>query len=115
MSILSQVYELQPTNVMTSLMFSRNQMRKKRVVLYLRVCPLYPLRTSDGNPQVGSFLCHQRLRVDPRGFRRRIHAVMMKNVLITIGFAVITASQFIFGMWIMIHAARSGGMAPFSY
>lgn len=35
---------------------------------------------------------------------------MLKNVPITIGFAVITASQFILGMWITIRAARSGGM-----
>ena len=39
---------------------------------------------------------------------------MMKNVPIAIGFAVITASQFIIGMWVTIHAARSGGMVRLS-
>lgn len=36
---------------------------------------------------------------------------MMKNVPIAIGFSVMSASQFVLGMWVTIHAAREGGMA----
>lgn len=42
-------------------------------------------------------------------FRPRIYAVSMKNLPIVIGFGVITASQFVVGIYMMILTAKGGG------
>lgn len=53
-------------------------------------------------------------RVDFRDRFRRIYAITMKNVPITIGFAVITTSQLVLGMYAMISAAKDGGKVNLS-
>jgi hypothetical protein len=43
-----------------------------------------------------------------------MYAVMMKNLPITIGFTVFATSQFVFGLWGTVQAAKLGGMDQLS-
>lgn len=83
-------------------------MRQNRVVLRIRVSPLHPHRTSDADSQVGN-LFHSMALIDSCEFCRSIYAVTLRNILIAIGFAVITVSQFAFGTYSLVLATREGG------
>jgi len=43
----------------------------------------------------------------------RIYAVARKNIPIVVGFAVITTSQLVLGMCLVVFAARKGGRSSF--
>ena len=61
--------------------------------------------------RLGAIFVVQRLCVDIWESRRRIYAVTLRNTPITIGFEVITASQFALGIWATALSAREGGIA----
>ena len=60
--------------------------------------------------RLGAIFVAQRLCVDILEFCRRIYAVTLRNTPITIGFAIITASQFALGIWATALSAREGGI-----
>lgn len=86
-------------------------MRQDLLVSPPHVLRLYPPRTSGINPQVGSYLfLFDGCRNIPENlFFHRIYAVTMKNVPIVVCFAVITVSQFVLGVWMLVLAALRGG------
>lgn len=83
-------------------------MRQNSVVLSPGVFPMHLPCTNGVDPQVRGFLIVQRTRVDSRE-RRRIYAVTLKSIPIVLGFAGITASQLVLGIYTIVVAARSGG------
>jgi len=57
----------------------------------------------------------QRLQVDFRECYHRIYAVAKKNIPIAIGFVIITISQLVLGICLVVFAARNGGMTKSSH
>ena len=101
--------DLPSLDIITFLTFPSKQMREGCVVPPVHVRRLHPPCTGNVDAQVRNPLC----RLGPPGLPgeccRRIYAVTMKNIPITIGFGILTISQVVFGIVGVIVAAREGG------
>lgn len=76
-----------------------------------RVCHMHPPRTGCVDLKVGNSIYHPAAAI-PEGFFVRIYAVTIRNLPITIGFAAITTSQVVVGIWMTVLGSERSGVIP---